>query len=69
MKTDFQGITYNQVKNILQEVTNQIPALDTVCSDFTMSGSQKGDVYLRAKVNKIYIELTVRYEGGKSADQ
>ena len=67
MKTDFQGITYNQVKNILQEVTNQIPALDTVCSEFTMSSSMTGDVFLRAKVNKINIELSVRYEGGKSA--
>ena len=67
MKTDFQGITYSQVKNILQEVTNQIPALDTVCSEFTMSSSMTGDVFLRAKVNKINIELSVRYEGGKSA--
>lgn len=69
MKTDFQGITYNQVKNILQEVTNQIPALDIVCSSYTLSSSMTGDVFLRAKVNKINIELSVRYEGGKSAEK
>lgn len=67
MKTDFQGITYNQVKSILQEVADQVPAIDTVCSEFTMSSSMTGDVFLRAKVNKINIELSVRYEGGKSA--
>lgn len=61
MKTNFQGITYNQVKNILQEVTNQIPALDTVCSSYTMSSSPKGDVILQAMIDEVKIELKVTY--------
>lgn len=65
MKTDFQGITYNQVKNILQEVTNQIPALDTVCSEFTVSnsiGSHSETTVIKADVGHIKIDLSVTYD-------
>lgn len=62
MKTDFQGITYNQVKNILQEVTNQIPALDTVCSSYLINSTPTGNVILQAKIDKMNIELTVTYD-------
>ena len=62
MKTDFQGITYNQVKNILQEVTNQIPALDTVCSSYLINSTPGGDVILQAKIDKMNIELKVTYD-------
>lgn len=62
MKTDFQGITYNQVKNILQEVTNQIPALDTVCSSCLINSTPTGNVILQAKIDKMTIELTVTYD-------
>lgn len=62
MKSDFQGITYNQVKNILQEVTNQIPALDTVCSSYLINSTLAGDVILQAKIDKMNIELKVTYD-------
>ena len=62
MKTDFQGITYNQVKSILQEVTNQIPALDTVCSSYLINSTPAGDVILQAKIDKMNIELKVTYD-------
>lgn len=62
MKTDFQGITYNQVKNILQEVTNQIPALDIVCSSYLINSTPAGDVILQAKIDKMSIELKVTYD-------
>ena len=62
MKTDFQGISYKQVKNILQEVTDQIPALDTVCSSYLINSTPAGDVILQAKINKMNIELKVTYD-------
>ena len=62
MKTQFEGITYNQVKSILQEVTNQIPALDTVCSSYLINSTPAGDVILQAKINKMNIELKVTYD-------
>ena len=53
------------MKNILQEVTNQIPALDTVCSEFTASnsiGSHSETTVIKADIGHIKIDLSVTYD-------
>lgn len=68
-----KGITFNQVREVLTALTNEIPATDEVCTEFTMSCGpgyveeikgkdrvEKPDFYfMTAKVGKIKIDLRV----------
>ena len=69
-----KGITFNQVKECLQQLNDSIPATDEVCSEYTLNVSpawtqqrEKGKDYeehpdlfvMNVKVGKIKINLRV----------
>lgn len=62
-----KGITFNQVREVLAKLQNQIPATEEVCTEYTMScgpacpGNKASDdfYFLSVKCGKIKIELKV----------
>ena len=69
-----QGLTYRQVKEYVRELADNIPALDTVCEEYTVRHTpaaiieeRKGvdrkycpeEVFMTARIGSMRIELKV----------
>lgn len=60
------GITYNDVRNALELLKNEIPATDEVCTRYTVNTGYSGDgdlrepfYFMNVKCGKIWISLKV----------
>ena len=70
-----KGLTYNEVKSMLQTLTNQIPATEEQCQSYTVSFMPATDekgihhpdwAVLHARLNGMSIQLKVEYFDSES---